>query len=104
MTRPYDLSPGAKADIQEIARYTTAQWGEEQCRSYVAALEAKAVALAAGSCPFRDLGALMPSLRAATSGRHTIFCLPRPNAPALILAVLHERMDILARLKSRLGD
>ena len=103
MTRPYVLSPGALADIQEIARYTTAQWGEDQCRTYIAALEAKATALAAGSCPFRDLGSLMPGLRAATSGRHYIFCLPRPNAPALILAVLHERMDILAHLKSRLG-
>jgi len=103
VTKPYDLSPGAKDDIQEIARHTVAHWGEEQCRTYIAALEAKATALAAGACPYRNMGALMPGLRAATSGKHYIFCLPRSDAPALILAVLHERMDILDRLKSRLG-
>lgn len=33
----------------------------------------------------------------------TILGLPQQNAPAIILAILHERMDILERLKSRLG-
>lgn len=70
--------------------------------SYVAALEAKAAALAQGQCPYRDMGFLMAWLRVTTSGRHHIFCLARENAPALVLAILHERMDLMVRLQERL--
>jgi len=31
------------------------------------------------------------------------FCLPRQSRQTLILAILHERMDLIARLKERLG-
>ncbi len=103
MTRLYVLSKGAEADLREIARHTVAQWGTEQCRTYIAALEEKAQALARGQGVFKAMDAIMPGLRLATSGRHYIFCLIRPEQPALILAILHERMDILARLKSRLA-
>ena len=34
---------------------------------------------------------------------HYIFCLPRDDAPALIVAILHERMDLMARLADRLA-
>jgi len=36
------------------------------------------------------------------AGQHFLFCLPRKDQPALILAMLHERMDIIARLQERL--
>jgi plasmid stabilization system protein ParE len=58
-------------------------------------------ALAKGEGIFKDLSAIHDSLRVAKSGRHYIFCLPRPNAVPIILAILHERMDIMTRLKSR---
>lgn len=103
MTRPYILTKGAEADLRDITRHTVAQWGTEQCRTYIAALEEKAEALARGQGVFKAMDALMPDLRVATSGRHYIFCLTRSQQPALILAILHERMDILARLKSRLA-
>lgn len=99
---PYVLTAGAAADIREITRYTLANWGEQQCRVYIAALETKAAALARGQGLYKDMAELMPGLRVAASGKHYIFCLPRPEGPALILAVLHERMDMLARLKNRL--
>lgn len=103
MTRSYVLTKGAEADLRGIADYTATQWGAEQCRSYIAALEDKAEALARGLGVFKDMSTLLPGLRVATCAKHYIFCVPQPNGPALILAILHERMDILARLKSRLG-
>ena len=103
MTRPYILTKGAEADLRDITRYTVAQWGADQCRTYIADLEEKAEAVALGQGVFKDMSDLMPGLRVATSGKHYIFCVPRPDAPAVILAILHERMDILARLKSRLA-
>jgi len=101
VTPAYVLTQGAEADLRDIIRYTAEQWGAEQCGIYVAALEAKA--LARGHGAFRELSDLLPGLRMGVSGKHLIFCLPRPEAPAIILAILHERMDMITRLKSRLG-
>lgn len=80
-----------------------AQWGPQQCEAYVAALEERATALAQGQSPYKDMSSLLPGLRVAACGNHFIFFMPQPDAPALILAILHERMDIVARLKSRLS-
>jgi plasmid stabilization system protein ParE len=100
--RAYVVSKGAAADLREITRYTVAHWGAAQCRSYVAELERASEAVARGEGAFRDLSAVFPGLRMIVSGKHFIFCMPRANAPALILAILHERMDVMERLKNRL--
>lgn len=102
MTRAYVLTRGAAADLREITRYTVATWGEAQCRAYIADLEAAAQAVVRGEGAFKDMSDLLPGLRMVWSGKHCVFCLPRPGQPALILAILHERMDIVARLKDRL--
>ena len=102
MSRSYVVTRGAAADLAEIARYTAEQWGETQCRAYIADLENAAEAVARGEGVFKDMSALHPQLRVALCGRHYLFCLPRAGAPAVILAVLHERMDLIARLKDRL--
>jgi toxin ParE1/3/4 len=102
VTCPYILTKSAEADLRDITLYSLAQWGTEQCRAYIAALENKAEAVARGQGIFKDMSSLMPGLRVATSGKHYIFCMPQTGGPSIILAILHERMDILARLKSRL--
>ncbi len=102
MTLSYILTKGAESDLRDITHYTVAKWGTEQYRIYMAALEEKVEAVARGEGAFKDMSSLMPGLRVATSGKHYIFCMPRSNAPAVILAILHERMDIISRLKSRL--
>ncbi|MFT3804623.1 MAG: type II toxin-antitoxin system RelE/ParE family toxin [Burkholderiaceae bacterium] len=98
----YVLSKGAVADLREITRYTIATWGEERCRTYVAEIETTASALARGEGVYREMDVVLPGLRMAWSGKHCLFCLPRPGQRPIILAILHERMDILARLKDRL--
>lgn len=100
--RPYVLTRSAAADVAEIARYTAAQWGEVQCRHYIARIEEAACDVALGRGPFRDLSDVHPGLRMKAVGRHVVFCQPQPGGPAAILAVLHERMDLMARLRSRL--
>ncbi|MCK9510769.1 MAG: type II toxin-antitoxin system RelE/ParE family toxin [Pigmentiphaga sp.] len=103
MTRPYVLTRGAAADLRGIVRYTIEQWGEAQCKIYIAQLEAAGCELAKGQGPYKKLDDLQPGLRVRLAGRHYLFCLPRTGEPALLLAILHERMDIMTRLKSRLG-
>jgi plasmid stabilization system protein ParE len=97
------LSRGAAADLEEIARYSREEWGEARCLAYLNQLEDAAAALATGARPFKDLGAVLPRLRMARSGRHCIFCVVRPGVVPVVLAILHERMDVLVRLKERLG-
>ncbi len=103
MNRHYILAKGASNDLQDIIRHTNEEWGEAQCLTYVGQLEKTAMAVAKGEGSFKDLSAIHPQLRMARCGRQYIFCLPRPNGLPVILAIFHERMDIMARLRSRLG-
>lgn len=76
--------------------------GDAQARRYIADLEQGVARLAAGQGIFKDASALHPALRMARCTHHYVFCLPRENEPALIVAILHERMDLIARLADRL--
>jgi toxin ParE1/3/4 len=92
---------GAGQDLREITRYTRAEWGEAQCLKYLSRIEAAAEQVAKGKGAFKTANDLNPGLRVVKSGQHPIFCQQRENAPALILATLHERMDMIERLKAR---
>jgi len=102
ISRPYILTAGAADDIREIARYTDRQWGKQQREADVAQLEKVATDLALGKGVFRERNDVYPGVRVQLAGHHFVFCLPRKAEPALILAVLHERMDLVARLTGRL--
>ena len=72
MTRPYVVSKGAAADLREITRYTLAQWGETQCRTYIAELERAATTVAKGDGIFKDMSFLLPGLRMEGKTRNGI--------------------------------
>jgi plasmid stabilization system protein ParE len=88
--------------MRHIIRYTREQWSAAQVRRYVGRLEQGIAKLAAGQGTFRDLSALFPTLRMAHCEHHYILCLPREGKPALVVAIFHERMDLMARLAERL--
>ena len=102
MTTRYVLTAAAEDDLRSIIRYTRKQWGSAQVRSYIAKLEQGIVRLASGQGPFKEMGELYPGLRLVHCEHHYIFCLPRGAEPALIVAILHERMDVVMRVESRL--
>lgn len=99
----YILTAAAEADLRAIVRYTRHQWGEDQVRRYIERLEQGIGRLARGEGAFKDMDALFPSLRMARCERHYVFCLPRETGPALIVAIFHERMNLMTRLSSRLN-
>lgn len=80
--------------MRGIIRYTRKQWGDAQVRGYIATLEQGIASLAVGQGFFKDMSALFPALRMARCEHHYVFCLPREGAPALIMAIFHERMDL----------
>ena len=103
MTWPYVLTKAAEGDLREVIGYTRRQWGAAQARRYAAQLQSCTEALVAGDGRHRDMGELYPGLRMLHCEHHYIFCLPRPDSPALIVAILHERMDLITRVAGRLG-
>ena len=103
MTSAYVLTTGAEADLRAVVRYTRRQWGDAQALTYADRLRICIEALSVGKNAGRDSSALYPGLRMARCEHHYVFCMPRPEAPALIVAILHERMDLIARISDRLG-
>lgn len=102
MTAGHTLTAAAEADPRDIIRHTRKQWGDEQARLYAAKPVRGIERVAAGAGAFKTLDDLHPGLRVARCERHLIFCLPRDGAPALIVAILHERMNLVARVAGRL--
>ncbi len=104
MRPAYVLTDEAEADLRGIVRNTRKEWGDAQVRRYVTGLERGMSRLVAGQGAFKDMSALYPALRMARCEHHYVFCLLRENAPALIVAIFHERMDLMTRLAARLNE
>jgi plasmid stabilization system protein ParE len=102
MSRLFEFDPDARADLREITRYSRKRWGKARGRAYTDALKRCIENLAKGIGFYKDLSEISPHLRMVLCQHHYVFVLPRENAPAVVLAILHERMDIIARLKARL--
>lgn len=100
--RGYLLTYAAEADLRGIIRYTRKQWSTAQVRRYITGLERGMALLATGQGVYQDMSSLYPALRMAHCEHHYVFCLPRQKAPALIVAIFHERMDLMTRLLARL--
>lgn len=102
MTKFFVLAKGAVADLKQIVQYTNDIWGKGQCTAYMAELERAAILVAKGEGHFKDLHTIYPNLRMTKSGHHYIFCCLREKGLPVIIAILHERMDLMTRLKGRL--
>ena len=102
MSQLYVLHAGAEADLREIARYTRKQWGQTQARIYRDKLIQCIEGLASGSGIYKPFSTGRHELRVARCQHHYVFVQQRQNALALVVAVLHERMDLIERLKARL--
>jgi toxin ParE1/3/4 len=100
---PYIFSADAERDLFEIALYTSRQWGQQQARRYTEKLKQAIQAVSTGKAVYKEMESLRTGLRMLHCEHHYIFCLARTSEPAIIIAILHERMDIIARVKSRLS-
>ncbi len=103
MTRPsYVLTHAAEIDARDIIRHTRQEWGDDQVCHDVTKLQQGMVRLAAGQGRVKDMGILYPTLRMVRCEHHDVFGLPRTGAAALIVAILQQRMNLMARLADRL--
>lgn len=100
----YRLTRQADADLVSIIRYTLDTWGDEQTEKYVAQLESCFVEIANQQVVTKPFSKRFPDLRVVRCQHHFVFYLEHSKAPASIVAILHERMDMLSRLTDRLED
>jgi plasmid stabilization system protein ParE len=98
----YVLQSGAANDLRSIVRYTRETWGVAQARAYAEKLRTGIQRLAQGQGRYKILSHIHPSLRVTRCEHHYIFCIWREGSPAIIIAILHERMDLIARITDRL--
>lgn len=98
----YELAPAAALDLLDIARYTLETWGLEQAERYESLLESHFQDLARGEARTKVPIDSRPELTSSRCEHHYVFALVRDGLPPLIVAVLHEKMDLMARLRDRL--
>jgi toxin ParE1/3/4 len=97
----YELTEAAEADIYAIARYTITTWGVEQARRYEVILESHFRAIGSQKARTRVVFKHRPELLVSRIQHHYVFHLFRKNQCPLILAVLHENMDLMKQLSQR---
>ena len=100
--RLYDLTPAAAADLRNIARHTLQQWGTRQQRRYADQLESCCHAIGNQTAVSRSFSDRYPHVRVVRCRHHYKFYVRPSGRKPLVIAVLHERMDLPARLKGRL--
>lgn len=99
---PYELILPAQDDLKEIARYTLTKWGKEQSVRYARLLDKRFLEIAARTAYSRTFSIRYPQILVNRCEHHYIFYIHPEDKPPRIIAVLHERMDMLNRLKNRL--
>jgi len=103
MSLPVDFTAEAIQDLSAIARYTNDTWGREQAFRYAELLNKRFLAIAEGRLFSKVLFPKYPQVRVCRCEHHYIFFMSsQEGRKPVILAVLHERMNLLARLKDRL--
>jgi toxin ParE1/3/4 len=91
------LRPEAVRDLEDIADYTIDQWGKEQARLYVGELRQSIERLGSTGERYPLVDTLFPGLRRMRSRHHLIYYVVDDRVVEII-RVLHERMDVNARL------
>jgi plasmid stabilization system protein ParE len=99
----YALADEAEIDLLEIGRYTLHKWGLEQVVRYLSALDDHFTAIAGRDVYERAVFEHRDDFRVSRCRHHYVFFVREKNGDVLVLAVLHENMDMIARLRERLG-
>ena len=101
---PYALTLDAEEDLTEIWVYTHETWGLAQADKYYRLIAACLEAIGNGHARSKTLEGLPNDLRIHRCEHHYIFFMEEGDKDhrPIIIAILHERMDFLQRLKDRL--
>jgi toxin ParE1/3/4 len=93
----FRLTAKARADLIDIGRYTQQTWGRDQRNCYLSRLDEAFHGLAREPDRGRPCDEIRQGYRKYYQGRHVIFY-RQAGEDIEIIRILHERMDIEARL------
>lgn len=96
----YDLTFAAEEDLRGIWRYTYETWGLDQAEKYFDQIEACCDAIGEGRGQPKSFDELPENVRIHRCEHHYIVWLTSDRP--VVIAVLHERMNFVHRLKDRL--
>jgi toxin ParE1/3/4 len=102
MLAGYRLTSEATSDVKGILDYTLDRWGAEQADKYVLQIERCLHDLVSGRRSGKPFGESLAEIQVFRCEHHYIFYAAQDDQLA-VLAILHEAMDLLARLKERMG-
>ena len=97
--KTYDLTAAAEEDLRDIWVYTYKTWGIDQADRYFDQIGACFDAVGEGRAGSRTFDELPNDVRILRCEHHYIVWLTR-DRPSII-AILHERMGFMQRLKDR---
>lgn len=93
------LTQKALGDLKAIARYTDIKWGRKQRNHYLQEMDACFHALAEKPDTGKACDDIIPGYRKQRVHKHMVFYrMLSNNLDIEIVRILHERMDIEARL------
>jgi len=103
MAASYEISIAAEKDWRGILRYTLDNFGKRQVQKYTNSLLKCLDDLANGVGLYKEIDVSGHQVLIKRCQRHYIFALNQTDQPLLIIAILHEQMDLIQRLKNRLS-
>ena len=95
----YDLTLAAEEDLRGIWLYTNERWGFDQAETYFGQIEACCQAVGDKHARSKTLDELPDDVRIHRCEHHYIVWLE--DERPIIIAILHERMSFVRRLKGR---
>ena len=99
----YELTPNADADLEEIARYTILEWSSKQASLYLDKLHLCFQQIASKKVITKTFSEEFSQLFVTRCEHHYVFYLHPQKTKPVIIAILHERMDMVNHLKDRLS-
>ena len=95
----YRFAPAADEDLTDIWLYSYATWGEDRADRYIEALHTCCERIAAGAAHVRPVPTV-DEVKSHHCRHHYIFFVEQRET-VVVIAVLHERMDLMERLRDR---
>lgn len=99
---PVALTLAAQEDLTGIWLYTFKSWGVDQAEKYYDQIVSCCQAIGAGQARSKPVEGLVENVHVHRCQHHYIFFLDTERP--VILAVLNQRMDFIARLQNRLDQ
>ncbi|MCB9834309.1 MAG: type II toxin-antitoxin system RelE/ParE family toxin [Planctomycetes bacterium] len=96
------LAEQAEIDLLEVGRYTALTWNLEQAERYLRRLQEHFEKIAKRQVLEKPVFEHRSDLKYSHCQRHVVFFAREDDSRVLIIAILHERMDLLNRLRDRL--